>query len=109
MQTLKADQAPLSPRWAEDYAGVYQMPGVDVIVKAVDGKPMIQLDLNPPPGLIHEAHEASVPLAPLVFVGKDRAVIGSIESPFAQLFFVRRADGSIGWVTIDARFYAKAR
>jgi len=102
-------QASLSPRWAEDYAGVYQQPGVDILVKSVDGKPMAELSLKPPPGLIHEAHDESVPLTPLVFVGRDHAVLGSAENPFAHLVFIRRDDGSIGWVTVDARVYIRAR
>jgi CubicO group peptidase (beta-lactamase class C family) len=99
----------LSPQPTElaEYVGKYSRPFADVNVTAAGGRLMIQMALKqgfptpdspvPPPP----------PAIPYAFYAKDRLIVTAGPLKGARAEFLRRQDGTIGWIRLRDRVARK--
>jgi len=99
----------LSGEQLAEYAGRYALPSDAFVLELVDGGMTISHELLSVPGQVVSSHRAAaaLPTTPVVFVAKDRAVVGSIAEPVLSLSFMRRPDGRLGWLVLEGRLFPR--
>jgi CubicO group peptidase (beta-lactamase class C family) len=96
------DQTPrltLPPERMAEYEGRYGDPSVGLTVRLDGSQLLLSMEARTPPGQIAVTPTMPPPpTLPLDFIAEDVATLGSTRLPF-----VRRPDGSIGWVSLGLR------
>jgi CubicO group peptidase (beta-lactamase class C family) len=91
-----------------EYAGRYQVPDLTFTLRLEDSGLVLSAALTPVPDEILPSIPPELPEnAPVTFVGPDLAVAGPDPSQGAVFAFVRKPDGSIGWLASEARLYPR--
>jgi hypothetical protein len=90
------------------YAARYGRPFSDVVVSVENGTLQVQTIAKrgfpnasapvPPPG----------PRVPYAFYAKDRAIATAGPQKGARIDFIRKSDGSLGWVRVGGRIHRKS-
>ena len=93
----------LTPAELAEYAGRYELPNNSFVLRVEDGKLMVEHTLLHFPGAVMPSNARTLPRSELAFVRKDLALI----SMTAPVGFVRKADHSIGWLTLGSRLVPK--
>ena len=91
----------------KEYEGTYETPANAAPMTVRAGMLTMRLESKDFAGQIKPSVALQIPEVPVSFVGEDRAVLGSPDEPILPLAFVRRPDGSIGWLTLGDRMIPK--
>ena len=97
----------MSPVQLKEYEGSYETPANAAPMRVRDGMLTFQLQPREFAGQITPSAPLQIPEVPVSFVGEDKAVLGSAAQPLMALGFVRKADGSVGWITVGDRMIPK--
>jgi CubicO group peptidase (beta-lactamase class C family) len=91
----------------DDYAGSYEDPNGTAILRREGDVLLLTLEAHFRPEHVVPRYTADLPTAvPLQFVAEDLAVIEFAGQPL-PLAFVRRPDGSVGWLASSLRLVPK--
>jgi hypothetical protein len=91
----------------KEYEGSYAVPTTAAQLSVKGGTLMFKHELSAWPGQIQPSIPLQLPELPLAFVDADYAVLGSAEQPVLPVSFLRKADGSIGWLSVADRVFPR--
>ena len=98
----------LAPTQAIGHRGLNEtIPDVPLLPKQPDPAPYLGIYRRPPLTTTYDVRvengQLMVGNAPVAFYGPDQAVFTSGNQRWAQVEFIRRPDGSVGWVRVGGR------
>jgi CubicO group peptidase (beta-lactamase class C family) len=98
----------LEPTQAIGHRGLNEtMPNVPLLPKQPDSAPYLGTYRRPPLTTTYEVRmekgQMMVGNMPIAFYGTDRAVVTSGPQQWSPVEFIRRQDGSVGWVRVTGR------
>jgi CubicO group peptidase (beta-lactamase class C family) len=91
-----------------EYTGRYATPSNSITLALSEGHLSMTHEDHPLPGEVRPSNDfLTLAPAPAFFIDRDRAMLGTPSEAGSSFAFVRRDDGSIGWLSLGGRLYPK--
>jgi CubicO group peptidase (beta-lactamase class C family) len=103
-----APPTPMTDTQLAEYAGSYVVPDLNFTLRLEGAGLVLSAEMTPVPDQELGSLLPELPRnAPVTFVGSDSAVAVSQSGAGTAFVFVRRTDGSVGWLASDGRLYPR--
>jgi CubicO group peptidase (beta-lactamase class C family) len=110
-ETLEAGQnlpaLTLSPSDLAAYAGTYRTPLDEIQLQEEQGRLRLSHRRTPLSGQVTFSTDMTLPTLPVDIVAYDIGILGGVENGGRPIHFLRRPDGSIGWLSMGMRLMVR--